>query len=103
MDNPQQHQMPDRRDNSRPPIAAEIRAWIGVGVVLAVQIVGGVWWAATLSAQNSGMKDILTEVRQEMKGYSLKVDVDRRFDDQTKILLDHEARLRAGEAARSER
>ena len=86
--------MPDRRDNSRPPIAAEIRAWIGVGLVLAVQIVGGVWWAATLSAQNASMKDLLVEVRSDMKGYALKADVDRQFNEQDKTIVDHEARIR---------
>jgi hypothetical protein len=87
----------ERRAEYRPPIAAEVRAWIGVGVVLAVQIVGGVWWAATLSAQNAGMRDLLVQLRTEMKEYALKSDVDRRFEDQNRALLDHEARLRTME------
>jgi hypothetical protein len=93
----------ERRAQYRPPIAAEVRAWISVGVVLAVQIVGGVWWAATLSAQNAGMRDLLVQLRTEMKEYALKSDVERRFDEKNRVLLDHESRLRSVEATKGKR
>ena len=71
-----------------------------MGIVLLIQIVGGVWWAATLSAQNTNVKDLLVEVRADMKGFALKTDVERQFQAQGLILADHEARLRANEAKR---
>lgn len=78
----------------RPSMASEMRAWVAVGAALLIQIIGGVWWAATLSAQNTQMQSTLTEMRQDMRGYATKADVDRRLDDQSRLLADHEARVR---------
>lgn len=78
----------------RPSMSSELRAWVAVGAALFVQIIGGVWWAATLSAQNTAMQSTLSEMRQEMRGYVTKADVDRRMDDQSRVIADHEARLR---------
>lgn len=78
----------------RPTMATEVRAWIGVGLAVLVQAGAGIWWAATLSEQNASMKQLLTEMRSEMKGYAVKVDVDRRLDEQLRTHADHEARIR---------
>lgn len=78
----------------RPTISSEVRAWVGVGAALILQIIGGVWWAATLSQQNTQMNDLLKEMRAEMKGYAVKAEVERRIDEQLRLFTDHEARLR---------
>jgi len=75
-------------------MSAELRAWVGVGLALLVQIVGGVWWASRLSTQNEHLTGMLAEMRQEMKGYAVKSDVDRRMDEHGRLYADHEARLR---------
>ena len=47
----------------RPPIVAEVRAWISVAVVLLVHTVGMTWWAATLSADVRALKETLDRDR----------------------------------------
>ena len=39
----------EQTERPRVSIAAEVRAWIGVGTLLTVNMIGGVWWAATLN------------------------------------------------------
>jgi hypothetical protein len=45
--------------STRPPVAAEVRAWGLAIVVVFVHTVGVVWWAATLSADLKAVKDLL--------------------------------------------
>lgn len=78
----------------RPSMSSEVRAWVAVGLAVLVQAGAGIWWAATLSEQNASLKQLLTEMRNEMKGYAVKVDVDRRMDEQNRVYADHEARIR---------
>jgi hypothetical protein len=40
------------------------------------------------------MQTMLSDMRQDMRGYATKADVDRRMDDQGRTLADHEARVR---------
>lgn len=58
----------------RPPVLAEVRAWISVAVVLLAHTVGMTWWAATLSADVRALKEVLERDRQ--------------------VYTDHEQRLR---------
>lgn len=51
--------MSEFTDNDRPPVSAEVRAWLTVSVVLVLQLVGAVWWAATLSAEVRGLRDLV--------------------------------------------
>lgn len=55
----------------RPKIAAEIRAWIGVAVVLMAYGVSMAWWAATITTEVREMKGVIVKdyaaVREELK------------------------------------
>lgn len=51
------------RPEERPPILAEVRAWISVAVVLLVHTVGMTWWAATLSADVRALRETLERDR----------------------------------------
>lgn len=94
---------PSRRyDDKRPTVLSEIRAWMIVAATLVFQIVGGVWWAATLSEQNRSMQGLLIEVRRDMKEYALKADVERRFEETLRNFSDHEVRLRQLEQRRAQ-
>lgn len=48
----------------RPAIASEVRAWIGVGIVVMVHTVGMTWWAATLSAEVRALRDVLVRYQE---------------------------------------
>ena len=61
----------------RPSVLAEVRAWALAAVAVFVHTVGIVWWAATLSADFRGLKDLLVS--------------------QQASFLDHEQRLRSVE------
>ena len=58
----------------RPDVASEVRAWIGVGIVVVIHTVGMTWWAATLSAEVRALRDVLVRYQE--------------------IYTDHEARIR---------
>jgi hypothetical protein len=84
----------------RPPVAAEVRAWIAVGVTLGVNLIGGAWWAATLSADMRNLREAVTAVQQGVAGAYTRNDHAR---DQSLIhqrLEDHEERLRQIERAK---
>lgn len=66
--------MPNGKSEERPPVLAEVRAWISVAVVLIAHTVGMTWWAATLSADVRALKEVLERDRQ--------------------VYADHEQRLR---------
>lgn len=51
----------------RPSVAAETRAWISVAVLLFVNIIGGVWWAATLSAEVKNIRELLTDTKKTLE------------------------------------
>jgi hypothetical protein len=59
----------------RPPIVAEVRAWILAALAVFIHTVGVVWWAATLSADLRSLRE-LTVAQQTLHG-------------------DHEQRIRA--------
>lgn len=43
----------------RPAVSYEVRAWAAVAVVLTAQLVGAVWWAATLSAEVRALRELI--------------------------------------------
>jgi cell division protein FtsB len=49
--------MSDRRESA----SSEVRAWIGVGVVIIVHTIGTVWWAATLSAEVRVLRELMVD------------------------------------------
>lgn len=47
----------------RPTMAAELRAWLTVGIGLLINIAGTIWWAATLSADMRQLRESFTEIK----------------------------------------
>lgn len=78
----------------RPPVAAEVRAWIAVGGALVVNLIGGAWWAATLSADMRNLREAVTAVQQGVSGAYTRQDHARDQSITHQRLEDHEARLR---------
>lgn len=52
------------KSEERPPVFAEVRAWISVAIVLLAHTVGMTWWAATLSSDVRALKEVLERDRQ---------------------------------------
>lgn len=68
---------------TRPPIAAEVRAWGLAAMAVFVHTVGIVWWAATLSADFKALKDLLVTQQakyhdHEQRIRSLEMKIPRR-------------------------
>ena len=80
--------------NGRPSVAAETRAWIGVGTVLAVNVIGGAWWAATLSAELKHLRDVVTELKVQLADRYSGAEAARDLAATQQMLRDHEQRLR---------
>lgn len=85
--------VPDRRD-PRPSIAAETRAWIAVAVVLLAHAVGGVWWAATLSAELKYVRELMVEMKTQLASAYTAAEARRDFGVIESKIGDHEVRLR---------
>lgn len=83
---------------SRPRIAAEVRAWAVVGVAIIVQLVATVWWAATLSAQVQALREVVTDLKAQIAVSYTAQDALRDLSPIRNQLLDHEARIRLQEA-----
>ena len=78
----------------RPSAVAEFRAWLGVGAALVVNMVGGVWWAANMTAKMDYMQEAISEMRaRSALGYT-GAEAARDFTNMQKQINDHEARLR---------
>lgn len=90
-------------NSSRVSVTAEIRAWVGVGVVLAVNVVGGAWWAATLSAELKHLRDVVTELKLKLADRYSGTEAARDLAITQQQLRDHEQRLRLLERGRPER
>jgi hypothetical protein len=84
----------------RPPVAAEVRAWIAVGVTLGVNLIGGAWWAATLSADMRNMREALAAVQQRVAEAYSTHDSARDLAIIRQQLADHESRVRELEKVR---
>jgi uncharacterized protein (DUF2342 family) len=87
-------------ERQRPSAVSEIRAWIGVGVVLVMHAVGGVWWAATLSAEMRALRDVVAKLELQIAGTYTGAEAARALADIHKQLNDHELRLRNVERAK---
>lgn len=85
-------------ERQRPSIVNEVRAWLLVGITLLVNIVGGVWWAATLSAEIKALREMLGRLELQvstMAGAAYTAAEARRdLEHVQRQLTDHEARLR---------
>jgi len=60
---------------SRPPIAAEVRAWGLAAIAVFVHTVGIVWWAATLSADFKALKDLLVAQQTQFTDHEQRLRV----------------------------
>lgn len=83
--------------DQRPKVASEVRAWIGVGVVLVMHTVGGVWWAATLTADLRNMRELIGEMKAALGNGYTAAEARRDLSYIQQQLQDHEARIRAVE------
>lgn len=64
---------------TRPAIASEVRAWIGVGVVVMAHTVGMTWWAATLSAEVRALRDVLVRYQEIYQDHEVRIrDLERK-------------------------
>ena len=52
---------------------AEVRAWIGFGVVMFVHTIGIVWWAATLSAEVRQLQTLLVDQKGQFSSLEQRV------------------------------
>lgn len=85
----------NQQTETRPRIAAEVRAWAVVAVAIIVQLVATVWWAATLSAQVQALREVVTDLKAQIAvGYSAQ-DASRDISPLRGQIIDHEARIRA--------
>jgi hypothetical protein len=80
--------------NRRPSVSAELRAWIAVGSVLSINLIGGIWWAATLSAELTFMRELMGELRTKLSAAYTSVEAKRDRESVDVRLIDHENRLR---------
>lgn len=87
----------------RPSVAAETRAWITVAVMLFVNITGGVWWAATLSAEVKNIRELLTDTKKTLETTYREAEARKEKEMSTiqSQLQDQENRLRMLEATRA--
>lgn len=89
---------------SRPPVHTEVRAWITVGIVLMVNLVGGVWWAATLSAEVRALREqnarMETLIFNQSSSFYSAAEARRDLAAIQAQLQDHETRLRHVEKMR---
>lgn len=104
---PTQHPNPQPRatgrptvmsEKERPKVAAEVRAWIGVGAVLIMNTVGGVWWAATLTANLNNLRELVADMKASLGNSYTAAEARRDLSSLQSQLQDHEGRLRALEA-----
>ena len=80
--------------NNRPSYVTEIRAWIGVGIVMAGQLAMVVWWGATLSSDIRHLQGLMQELKVQMSERYTASDASRDFRGVQTVLSDHESRLR---------
>jgi hypothetical protein len=81
-------------ERPRVSIAAEVRAWISVGTLLAVNMIGGVWWAATLNAEIRQLRDSVAEIKGTYADRYSGADAARDLAITRNRLEDHEVRIR---------
>lgn len=79
---------------NRPKVAAEVRAWAVVAVTMLVQIIGGVWWAATLNAEVKALRELVSELRTQIGSSYSANDAARDLAGVRRTIDDHEGRLR---------
>lgn len=89
-----------RTRTPRPSVASEMRAWIGVGIVILVNMVGSVWWAATLSADLRQVRETLAEFKILTADRYSGSDANRDSALVQRQFLDHENRIRDIERSR---
>lgn len=87
--------MADHPQDRRPSMAAEMRAWIGVGIVLLVHAIGGIWWAASLSAELKFVRELMGELRVQLNSTYTGTEARRDREAVEAKLLDHETRIRS--------
>lgn len=78
----------------RPRIAAEVRAWAAVAAAIVCQLVGTVWWAATLSAQVAALREVVTDLKAQIAVAYSAQDASRDLAPMRSQMVDHEARIR---------
>jgi hypothetical protein len=83
---------------ARPSAISEVRAWLTVGIVIVVHLIGGVWWAATLSNQILYIREAITELKDQTKKHQSEnytaEDAQRDIKQRDAVDSDHETRLR---------
>lgn len=88
--------MPPRntQEDERPSVAAETRAWIAVGTVLVAHAIGGIWWAASLSAELKFLRELMSELRSQIGTAYTSAEARRDREVLEAKIHDHENRLR---------
>jgi primosomal protein N'' len=84
----------------RPRASAEVRAWVLAAAALMVQLIGVVWWAATLSAQMQALREVVAELKAQIATTYSAENAQRDLAPLRAQVGDHEARLRLIEQVR---
>jgi hypothetical protein len=88
--------------NQEPRISliSEIRAWLLVSVAFLAQLVGSVWWAATLSSDIKNLSLNFAEVKKDLAGAYPESRAANEFALIHRTTQDHESRIRSLEGKR---
>lgn len=65
----------ESREEKRPSVISEVRAWLVVSIVIMVHTVGITWWGATIAAKVDSLKENSEIMNQGYRELELRVRI----------------------------